>query len=146
LLDLSANSANRYSWVRSVSLADVSAERELRSFGEVTSVSSHSGDALSAGGSTHRFSNMASYGLHIGTGAAARTEVGAIGGTESGGQGVLVLYSNADRASTNRVSGASASHDVSPSTSSPTLATDKPDYLPGDTVLFTGAAWAPSDT
>ncbi len=30
--------------------------------------------------------------------------------------------------------------------SGPTLTTDKPDYLPGDTVLFTGAGWAPSDT
>ncbi len=101
LLDLSANSADRYTWVRSVSLADVSADAELQSFGDVTAVSSRSGEAL-LGGASRRFSNMASYGLHIGGHAAARTEVGALGvpgGSESSGQSVLVLYSNADAGS-----------------------------------------------
>jgi VCBS repeat-containing protein len=149
LLDLSANSADRYTWIRSVSLADVSADAELQSFGDVTAVSSRNGEAL-LGGASRRFSNMASYGLHIGNHAAARTEVGALGvadGSGSSGQSVLVLYSNADAGSSESKTGR-ASLDVSANgaASGPTLTTDKPDYLPGDTVLFTGAVWAPSDT
>ena len=115
----------------------------------MTAVSSRNGEAL-LGGASRRFSNMASYGLHIGAHAAARTEVGALGvdgGSESSGQSVLVLYSNADAGSNGSNSGR-ASLDVSANGggSGPTLTTDKPDYLPGDTVLFTGAGWAPSDT
>ncbi len=149
LLDLSANSADRYTWIRSVSLADVSADAELQSFGDVTAVSSRNGEAL-LGGASRRFSNMASYGLHIGGHAAARTEIGALGvgaGSESSGQSVLVLYSNADAGSSESKTGR-ASLDVSANGggSGPTLTTDRPDYLPGDTVLFTGAGWAPSDT
>ncbi|HEV8448318.1 MAG TPA: Ig-like domain-containing protein [Gemmatimonadaceae bacterium] len=143
LLDLSTNPADRYSWVRSVSLADVSADAELQSFGDVTPISSRNGDVLPSG-STHRFANMASYGLHVGGRAAARTDVGAIGGlTAAGGQGVLVLYSNADRRNSG---GASLDLSAGGAASGPTLTTDRPDYLPGDTVLFSGAAWAPSDT
>jgi VCBS repeat-containing protein len=149
LLDLSANAADRYTWIRSVSLADVAADAELQSFGDVTAVSSRNGEAL-LGGASRRFSNMASYGLHIGNHAAARTEVGALGvadGSGSSGQSVLVLYANADAGSSESKTGR-ASLDVSPNGggSGPTLTTDKPDYLPGDTVLFTGAGWAPSDT
>jgi VCBS repeat-containing protein len=149
LLDLSANAADRYTWVRSVSLADVSADAELHSFGDVTAVSSRNGEAL-LGGASRRFSNMASYGLHIGAHAARRTEIGALGvaaGSESSGQSVLVLYSNVDAGSSGSKTGR-ASLDVSANGggSGPILTTDKPDYLPGDTVLFTGAGWAPSDT
>ncbi len=148
LLDLSTSSADRYTWVRSVSLADVSADAEMQSFGDVTAVSSRSGEAL-LGGASRRFSNMASYGLHIGNHAAARTEVGALGaagGSESSGQSVLVLYSNADIGSSGLKTGR-ASRDVSANgAGDPSLTTDKPDYLPGDTVLFTGAGWAPGDT
>ena len=149
LLDLSANAADRYTWVRLVSLADVSADEELNSFGDVTAVSSRNGEAL-LGGASRRFSNMASYGLHIGNHAAARTEVGALGGgggSGSNGQSVLVLYSNADAGSSGS-RGGHASFDISANGggSGPTLATDKPDYLPGDTVSFTGASWAPGDT
>jgi len=149
LLDLSTNSADRYMWVRSVSLADVSADAELQSFGDVTAVSSRNGEAL-LGGASRRFSNMASYGLHIGNHAAARTEVGALGvdgAAESTGQSVLVLYSNADAGSSrSKAGGASLDVSANGGGSGPTLTTDKPDYLPGDTVLFTGAGWASGDT
>jgi VCBS repeat-containing protein len=148
LLDLSANASDRYSWVRSVSLADVSADAELQSFGDVTSVSSRTGDALLAGGAARRFANMASYGLHIGRHAAARTEVGAIGGAadaEPDAQSVLILYSNA-AAMSRAPMGASLDVSSSAAGSGPTLTTDKPDYLPGDTVLFTGTGWGAADT
>jgi len=35
---------------------------------------------------------------------------------------------------------------TSATTSGPTIATDKPDYLPGDTVTFTGSGWVAGDT
>jgi VCBS repeat-containing protein len=162
LLDLSTASSSRYSWVRSVSLADVSADADLTTFGDVTPISSKNGggDALLAGGAARRFTNMASYGLHIGARAAARTEVGAIGGAtaaESNGQSVLVLYSNSDGRSSGGRSGPAALNKAPSSgasldatsdggASGPTLTTDKPDYLPGDTVLFSGTGWTAGDT
>jgi len=162
-LDLSEKTSDRYSWVRDISLVDVSADEELQAFGDITPVTSRGGDMFSAGGKPVRFSNMASYGLHIAGHGAARTEVSASGGGTSR-QSVLVQYSNADGASesvsggsTGRVgssgaslslSGTSAkmSATTSSTTSGPTIATDKPDYMPGDTVTFSGSGWVAGDT
>lgn len=171
-LDLSEHTSDRYSWVRDISLTDVSADAQLTAFGDVQAVSPRGTSVLSAGGRSVRFSNMASYGLHIGRRAAARTEVGALGGS-SGAQSVLVMYSNADgkdgattggSAGTGKVGASSASLNItgagatlgaasttSSSTSTatasaPTITTDKPDYLPGDTVTFTGTGFAAGDT
>jgi hypothetical protein len=166
-LDLSEQVGDRYSWVRGISLADVSADAELQAFSDVTPVSTRGGNVLSAGGRSVRFSNMASYGLHIGRYAAARTEVGALGGG-SKSQSVLVMYSNADGkdngtggTTTGQVGASGASLDVSgvkaslsttagtastATTSGPAITTDKPDYQPGDTVAFTGTGFAPGDT
>lgn len=171
-LDLSEHASDRYSWVRDISLTDVSADAQLTAFGDVQPVSARGTSVLSAGGRSVRFSNMASYGLHIGRRAAARTEVGALGGS-SGAQSVLVMYSNADgkdgattggSAGTGQVGTTGASLDVrgakatlssgtttgstlsSGSTSAPTITTDKPDYQPGDTVTFTGTGFAAGDT
>ncbi|HEX8945412.1 MAG TPA: hypothetical protein VF785_19900, partial [Gemmatimonadaceae bacterium] len=161
-LDLSEKSADRYSWVRSISTVDVSADEELQAFGDITPVTTRGGDMFSASGRAVKFSNMASYGLHIGGHAAARTEVSAMGGTSSR-QSILVQYSNAgddvkatsggstgkigsSGASFNISSGTSASMTTTSTTSGPTLATDKPDYLPGDTVMFSGTGWVAGDT
>ncbi|HSQ33056.1 MAG TPA: hypothetical protein VLN49_24550 [Gemmatimonadaceae bacterium] len=166
-LDLSEQVGDRYSWVRGISLADVSADAELQAFSDVTPVSSRGGNVLSAGGRSVRFSNMASYGLHIGRHAAARTEVGALGGG-SKSQSVLVMYSNADGkdngtggVATGQVGSTGASLDVTgvkaslsttastsstATTSGPAITTDKPDYQPGDTVTFTGTGFAAGDT
>ena len=97
-LDLSEKTTDRYSWVRSISLVDVSADEELQAFGDITPMTSRGGDMFTAAGKPVRFSNMASYGLHIGAHGAARTEVSASGGGASR-QSVLVQYSNADGAS-----------------------------------------------
>jgi VCBS repeat-containing protein len=163
LLDLSEDESARYSWVREASLVDVSADTEDQSIGEATPVGTRGGDLLKVGGRALAFSNMASNGLHIGNRGAARTEIGAIGGTTTH-QSVLVTYSNADGPGdglkTGKVSssgGASmnlsagkASLDVtgagSSATSGATLTTDKADYLPGDTVTFTGGGFTPGDT
>src|SRR5512146_1932840 len=166
-LDLSEQVGDRYSWVRDISLADVSADAELQAFSDVTPLSARGGNVLSAGGAAVRFANIASYGLHIGRHAAARTEVGALGGG-SKSQSVRVMYSNADGkdggttgSTTGQVGSTGASLDVTgvkaslsttastsstATTSGPTLATDKPDYAPGDTVTFTGTGFAPGDT
>jgi len=159
-LDLTEKTADRYSWVRAISTVDVSADDELQTFGDITPVTTRGGDMFSSSGRAVRFANMASYGLHIGGHAAARTEVSAMGGA-AGHQSVLIQYANADggaRASsggtTGKVGATGASFDVSggsaamstTSTSGPTLATDKPDYSPGDTVTFTGSGWTAGDT
>ena len=95
-LDLSENTSARYSWVKSVSLADVSADAETQSIADLTPAG-RGGDLLANAGRAIRFSNMASYGLNIGARAAARTEVGAIGWTATDShQSVLVTYANAD--------------------------------------------------
>ena len=168
-LDLSEQIGDRYSWVRGISLADVSADAELQAFSDVTPVSTRGGNVFSAGGRSVRFSNMTSYGLHIGRHAAARTEVGALGGG-SKSQSVLVMYSNADgkdngtggaTTGTGQVGSSSASLDVigvkaslsttastssTATTSGTAIVTDKPDYQPGDTVTFTGTGFAAGDT
>jgi VCBS repeat-containing protein len=161
-LDLSEKTADRYSWVRSISTVDVSADDELQAFGEITPVTTRGGDMLWSSGRAVKFSNMASYGLHIGGRAAARTEVSAMGGAV-GHQSVLVQYSNADGGAkatsggtTGKVASNGASFDASSGTSAtmsggstptgPTLITDKPDYVPGDTVTFTGSGWTAGDT
>jgi VCBS repeat-containing protein len=162
-LDLSEKPSDRYAWVNQISLVDVSADQELQAFGDITPVTSRGGDMFSAGGRPVRFSNMASYGLHIGGHGAARTEVSASGGGTSR-QSVLVQYSNADGASesvsgasTGRVGSSGASFSLSgtsskmsattsSTTSGPTIATDKPDYMPGDTVTFSGSGWVAGDT
>jgi hypothetical protein len=156
--------------VRDISLTDVSADAQLTAFSDVQAVSARGTSVLSAGGRSVRFSNMASYGLHIGRHASARTEVGALGGS-TGAQSVLVMYSNADGtdgatsgSTTGQVGSTGASLDVSGvkatlssgttsgstlstgSSSAPTIATDKPDYQPGDTVTFTGTGFAAGDT
>ena len=67
---------------------------------------------------------------------------------------MLVLYSNADAGNSTRVDEIDRAPEraVRRSTRRPRrrigsdVATDKPDYLPGDTVLFSGAGWAPNDT
>ena len=94
-LDLSEDETARYSWVRQVSLVDVSADTEDQSIGETTPVGTRGGDLLKVDGRQLSFANMASNGLHIGNRGAARTEIGAIGGTTSR-QSILVTYSNAD--------------------------------------------------
>jgi hypothetical protein len=94
-LDLSETATDRYSWVRSISAVDVSADEELQTFGDISPVTTRGGDMFASAGRTVKFANMASYGLHIGGHAAARTEVAAMGGTSSR-QSVLVQYSNAD--------------------------------------------------
>ncbi|HWJ15793.1 MAG TPA: hypothetical protein VNS10_18765, partial [Gemmatimonadaceae bacterium] len=159
-LDLSENESARYSWVREVSLVDVSADTEDQSIAETTPVGTRGGDLLKVNGRPLAFTNMASNGLHIGNRGAARTEIGAIGGTTTH-QSVLVTYTNADGPDglkTGKVSGGAslnlsagkASLDVtgasSSATTGATLTTDKPDYLPGDTVTFTGAGFAPGDS
>jgi len=96
-LDLSEDESARYSWVHQVSLVDVSADTEDQSIGEATSVGTRGNDLLKANGHQLAFNNMASNGLHIGNRGAARTEIGAIGGTTTH-QSVLVTYSNADGA------------------------------------------------
>ena len=73
----------RYSWVREVSLVDVSADTEDQSIGEATQVGTRGGDLLKVNGRQLSFANMASNGLHIGNRGAARTEVGAMGGASS---------------------------------------------------------------
>src|SRR6185503_18079205 len=102
-----------------VSLVDVSTDAELQAFPEVSTLSPRGARLLSSGGKALRFSNMASYGLHIGRSAAARTEVGATGGA-SGAQSVLVTYANADGsdlddsgASTGKVGTSGASFNLS---------------------------------
>jgi hypothetical protein len=162
-LDLSETTSDRYSWVRSISMVDVSADEELQAFGDITPMTSRGGDMFSAAGKPVRFSNMAAYGLHIGGRGAARTEVSASGGVASR-QSVLIQYSNADGASesasapgTGRVGSTGASFSLSgtsatmsattsTTTSGPTIATDKPDYSPGDTVTFTGSGWTAGDS
>jgi len=162
-LDLSEKTTDRYSWVRSISLVDVSADEELQAFGDITPMTSRGGDMFTAAGKPVRFSNMASYGLHIGAHGAARTEVSASGGGTNR-QSVLIQYSNADGASesasapgTGRVGATGASFSLSgtsgkmsattsATTSGPTIATDKPDYSPGDTVTFSGTGWVAGDT
>src|SRR4029079_6374063 len=94
-LDLSEDESARYSWVREVSLVDVSADTEDQSIGEATPVGTRGGDLLKVNGRQLAFTNMASNGLHIGNRGAARTEIGAIGGTTTH-QSVLVTYTNAD--------------------------------------------------
>jgi VCBS repeat-containing protein len=147
-LDLSENASARYSWVKSVSLADVSADAETQSIADLTPAG-RGGDLLVSAGQAIRFSNMASYGLHIGARAAARTEVGAMAVATESHQSVLVTYANADGKDLGSSGGrpGGASFDVSGGGGSgPTLTTDKPDYLPGDTVLFSGTGWAANDT
>ena len=148
-LDLSENTSARYSWVKSVSLADVSADAETQSIADLTTAG-RGGDLLASAGQAIRFSNMASYGLHIGARAAARTEVGAMSTATDSHQSVLVTYANADGKdlgmNAGRPGGASLDVSGGGAGSGPTLTTDKPDYLPGDTVLFSGTGWAPNDT
>jgi hypothetical protein len=148
-LDLSENTSARYSWVKSVSLADVSADAETQSIADLTPAG-RGGDLLANAGRAIRFSNMASYGLNIGARAAARTEVGAMSTATDSHQSVLVTYANADGKDLGSTGGrpGGAAFDVSGGGggSGPTLTTDKPDYLPGDTVLFSGTGWAPNDT
>ncbi len=161
-LDLSEDESTRYSWVHQVSLVDVSADTEDQSIGEATPVGTHGGDLLKVGGRPLAFTNMASNGLHIGNRGAARTEIGAIGGTTTH-QSVLVTYTNADGpgdaskatkvgasgGASYNLSAGKASLDVTGSansTSGATLTTNKPDYQPGDTVTFTGTGFAAGDT
>jgi len=159
LLDMSQDENARYSWVRSLSLVEVSADAELQSSSDATPVGARSANLLKVGAKSLAFSNMATSGLHIGGRSAARTEVGAMGGKASH-QNVLITYANADGpddapaaatggASFSRSAG-SASLDASASSSTavgaPTLTTNRPDYQPGDTVTFTGAGFAAGDT
>jgi hypothetical protein len=173
LLDLSEDVSARYSWVRQISVADVSADAEIQAFNSVNPVTEHGKSVLAPGGKPVAYSNMASYGLHIGSKAAARTLVAAVAGTDSH-QSVLVMFTTADNlkgngngnggnGASNSLSSASGltlpGGDASRTQSSggaalssastandPTLTTDKPDYQPGDTVTFSGTGWMPGDT
>ncbi len=148
-LDLSENTSSAL-LVGQISLSRRRlADAETQSIADLTP-SGCGGDLLASAGQAIRFSNMASYGLHIGARAAARTEVGAMSTATDSHQSVLVTYANADGKDlgTNGGRPGGASLDVSGGGggSGPTLTTDKPDYLPGDTVLFSGTGWAPNDT
>jgi hypothetical protein len=167
LLDLSENVADRYSWVREIAAADVSADAEAEAHGAVSSVTEHGKRVMERGGKPLMFPNMASYGLHIGGRAAARTLVGAIAGNSAGSgpdrRSVLVQFTTAENpnesssslssapatsssGSSQSLSPAGPSFSLASAASSPTLTTDKPDYMPGDTVTFSGIGWAPGDT
>src|SRR5439155_4635798 len=62
-LDLSTDASTRYSWMKSISPLDVSADAELKSFMSVQSVS-EAGGLLAKGGRPLSYTNMASLGLH----------------------------------------------------------------------------------
>src|SRR5689334_7179050 len=59
-LDLSEKESDRYSWVREVSLVDVSADTEDQSIGEATPIGTRGGELLKVGGRQLAFTNMAS--------------------------------------------------------------------------------------
>jgi hypothetical protein len=153
-LDLSTDAASRYDWVRAMSPADVSADAELQSFGSVDA-SGDAGSSLSFGGSAIKYGNMASLGLHIGRQGAVHTVAAATAGANK--KAVLVKYSltpdiSSEGASFSKAKIGGASFSTSSSeasaatTSGPTLTTDKQDYMPGDTVTFSGTGFAPNDT
>src|SRR5215210_4488077 len=109
LLDLSDDATQRYSWVRQISAADVSADAEIQAFGTVTPVTEHGKSVLAPGGKPTEYANMASYGLHIGPKAAARTLVAAVAGSDSH-QSVLVMFTTTeDKTNNGRGIGASTS-------------------------------------
>jgi Big-like domain-containing protein/PKD domain-containing protein len=125
LQDNSDDGAARYGWLRGISGLSVVADTTFEVYSNVQVLTATGRTILTSGGLQIGYTNMASYGL-VASGGSSSDATG-------GRSGRVVLVTMAG--------------DVSAAASGiATVATDKEDYQPGDTVTVTGTGWDPGET
>ena len=125
LQDNSDDAAARYGWLAGISATSVSADTTLEVYSNVQVLTATGQTILTnSSGLQIGYTNMASYGLVAGSGGAND----ATGGRTS--RAVLVT----------------AAGSPDPGSGIATVATDKEDYAPGETVTVTGTGWEPGET
>jgi hypothetical protein len=123
LQDNSDDPAARYGWLGGISQLSVTADNTLDVYANVQVLTTTGQTILTgSGGLQIGYANMASYGL-VATGAS---------NDATGGRSTRVVLMT--------VAGEPSDPNLA------TINTDKDDYQPGDTVLVTGAGWAPGET
>jgi VCBS repeat-containing protein len=128
LLDVSASTAARYDWVRTITPVPVTADGNLLIYNSVRSLDPRATAILTSGAGPIVYDNMATFGFAVPNGAPG-VSLDAVGqtGTSQGGQVVLLTMEAGNAAGA-------------------TVKTDKADYPPGTTVVITGSGWQAGET
>jgi hypothetical protein len=122
LQDHSDDPSARYAWLEGFAGMKVGADAASEVYDAVQALTATGTEILDNGGQQLAYASMASFGLQP-PAAATGAAVDARGGA-SGGQ--IVLVTSPKRRAT--------------------IKTDRADYSPGDTVVFTGSGWQPGET
>ncbi len=127
-LDQSETATARYDWVQALTKVNVIADLKLATYASVSALTATGTSILTSGDGLLAYTNMASFGFQLPSGAAG-VSLDAVGqtGTTVGGQVVLLTSAGGN-------SGGAV------------VKTDLDDYAPGTTVVMTGTGWQPGET